>query len=79
MSIEKPNIRITKNREFGSTPYIECDYDPSNRRIFEHAFGDHTIYDWNHEGISIPENQACESSSFEIQLGTPDLVCAQPF
>lgn len=67
ISIEKPDIRITKNREFGETPYIECGFDPANRRIFQKSTGDRTVYGWDHTGISIPEDQACTMPEFQIQ------------
>ena len=69
MSIEKPNIRVTKNREFGDTPFIECGFDPANRRIFQANIGDRIMYGWNHEGISVPANQACNLDEFAIKYG----------
>lgn len=71
INIEKPNLRITKNREFGLCEYITCDYDPANRRIFQSAIGDRTIYGWNHEGLTQPEHQACSLPEFAIQRGAP--------
>lgn len=71
ISVEKPNLRITKNREFGICDYIVCNYDPANRRIFEASKGDRTVYGWDHNGISIPENQACKREEFAIKEGMP--------
>ena len=72
LCIEKPNIRVTKNREFGETPYIVCDFDPATRRIFQHNTGDTTIYSWNHEGLKLPEHPASEIRSFDIRSGAHD-------
>lgn len=69
MSIEKPSIRVTKNREFGTTPYIRCDYDPSTRRIFQSNTGDRTIYGWDHTGISEPDLPVIGVEEFDIQQG----------
>lgn len=69
MSIEKPNIRVTKNREFGDTPFIHCSFDPANRRIFQANVGDRTIYGWDHNGISLPEHPASELEEFQITSG----------
>ena len=72
INIEKPNLRITKNREFGTCEYIQCSYDPANRRIFQANIGDRTVYGWDHEGLVIPENQACTLPEFQIQSGAPE-------
>lgn len=76
MAIEKPNIRITKNREFGETPTIYCDFDPSTRRIFQSSTGDRTVYGWDHAGISLPENPVTDLPEFAIQHGK---VSENPF
>jgi len=68
-SIERPNIRVVKCRDFGETGLILCDYDPVNRRIYQKGLGDRTIYSWNHEGIEEPEDQAILLPEFQIQPG----------
>lgn len=81
INIEKPNLRITKNREFGTCEYIQCSYDPTNRRIFQSVIGDRTVYGWNHENLSLPEVQAASLPEFQIQSGTPESTgsTAAPF
>lgn len=74
LSIEKPNIRVTKCRDFGQTGYILCDYDPVNRRIYQKNFGDRTVYGWDHTGIKEPEDQACALPEFQIQPGEGEKV-----
>lgn len=78
INIEKPHIRITKNRDNGILDYITCSYDPCNRRIFQTSYGDRTMYAWNHEGISIPENQAQARPEFTIQGGEASRPPAYP-
>lgn len=65
-------ITRTKNREFGTCEYILCNYDPANRRIFQSNYGDRTIYGWDHEGLVVPEIQACTLPEFRIQSGAPE-------
>jgi twinkle protein len=81
INIEKPNLRITKNREFGICEYIICGYNPANRRIFQANIGDRTVYGWNHEGLTTPEQQACTLPEFQIQCGQPEAtgMPAYPF
>lgn len=71
ISVEKPNLRITKNRNFGTTGYIHCDYDPANRRIFQASLGDKTVYSWDHTGIKEPDNPAASLEEFQLQSGQP--------
>ena len=67
LNIEKPDIRVTKNREFGETPFIRCQYNPVNRRIFQENKGDRIVYGWDHEGIQPPELQAMKMPQFRIK------------
>lgn len=71
LSIEKPNIRIMKNREFGELGYIECSYDPASRRIFQTSTGDRIRYGWDHSGVAEPEIKATDYAQFAIQEGDP--------
>lgn len=70
------NIRIkrTKNRDFGEIGLIECDFDPTNRRIFQKGIGDRTVYSWDHNGIQLPEYPAADLDEFRLQSNPP-----QPF
>lgn len=69
ISVEKPNLRVTKNRDFGECGCIQCSFDPSNRRIFQTNTGDRTIYSWNHDDLPMPENPASQMKAFEISVG----------
>ena len=66
-SIEKPSIRVTKNRSYGETGYIVCQYDPVNRRIYQKSIGDRTVYSWDHNGIQEPEDKAMDLPEFQIE------------
>ena len=68
-SIQKYIVKCTKNRDFGETGYILCDYDPVNRRIYQKNLGDRIVYGWDHTGIKEPEDQACTLEEFQIQPG----------
>jgi twinkle protein len=71
-SIEKPHIRVTKNRSYGETGFIPCDFDPANRRIFQASLGDRTVYGWDHNGIKPPEHPAAELEEFSLQSSRPE-------
>ena len=60
-----------KNRDFGVCDFIECSYNPANRRIFQTSTGDRLVYGWDHSGIEEPEQKACELPDFRIQEGEP--------
>lgn len=68
--VEKPNLRIQKNRNFGTLGFIECNYNPANRRIYQADFGDKIRFGWDHTGIKIPANRADVMPEFAIQSGT---------
>ena len=76
LNIERPHIRVTKNRDFGSTGFIRCDYDPASRRIFQENMGDHTRYGWDHTDIPLPEHPALELDEFQLQSSQ---AAEQPF
>jgi len=71
-SIEKPDIRVTKNRDFGDTGYIVCNYDPVNRRIFQEDVGDRVVYGWDHTGIKEPEARADQLPEFQLRDAQSD-------
>lgn len=77
INVEKSpkGIRVTKNRDFGITGFINTCYDPTNRRLYQLDTGDKTIYGWDHTGIEIPENAAATLEEFALDDGTQ----TQPF
>ena len=69
LTVERPNIRIIKNRDDGEKKRIICSYDPSNRRIFQKNVGDRTSYGWDHTGIEEPADPAERYDEFRISHG----------
>lgn len=71
MSIEKPNIQVTKNRDFNIKGYVRCNFNPVNRRIYQASIGDTMVYSWDHNGVALPEHPASElnDADFAIQYG----------
>lgn len=59
--------KCTKNRTYGTTGYIPCDYDPVNHRIYQKGLGDRIVYSWDHTGITEPEDQAYLLPEFQVQ------------
>lgn len=69
--VEKPNLRVIKNRDFGVTGLIECSFSPANRRIYQTNVGDRMVYSWDHHDIEIPENQAIKLREFQTRNTAP--------
>lgn len=69
ISVQKPNIQITKNREFGVCDFIQCSYDPANRRIFQTDIGDRIVYGWDHEGLETAKDPVDGHPEFNITNG----------
>ena len=61
-------IRLTKNRIFGDKGFINCDYDPATRRLYQHNTQG-VVYSWDHTGIQMPENPAATLEEFKIEDG----------
>ena len=66
-SIWKHIAKCTKNRDFGETGYIICEYDPVNRRIYQKNLGDRVVYGWDHTGIKEPEDRAIDLDEFQVR------------
>lgn len=71
INIEKPNLRVTKNREYGICERIQCSYDPATRRIFQTAYGDRIVYGWNHDNLPLAVNPVSSFPDFTIRDGQP--------
>ena len=78
INIEKPNIRVAKNREFGATTLIQCRYDPSNRRIFQASTGDRVVYGWDHSNLMSKQNIVDQYKEFAIAEPS-ESACGNPF
>ncbi len=78
INVEKPNLRVTKNREFGTTEYIECKYDPANRRIFQANIGDRVVYGWDHSNLNVELNKVDQYPEFKVTEHKPE-TSGNPF
>ena len=74
MVMERPNIRIVKNRVTGFLGVIECVYCPDSRRIFQADAGDCNRFSWNREGVKPPPQRADSLPEFQ-----PQLAVSEPF
>ena len=56
--VERPNLRIIKNRKTGVNKLVECVYCPDSRRIYEKSIGDRNHFSWDKKGIELPAVRA---------------------
>lgn len=69
--VERPNLRVIKNREGGMQKLIECCYCPDSRRIYQADRGDLNSFSWNKSGIRKfeGENRADHLPEYGVQIG----------
>lgn len=67
--VERPNLRIIKNREGGVQKLIECCYCGDSRRIYQADKGDLNHFSWNKEGLALPKVRADTLPQYGITLG----------
>jgi len=74
LNVEKSpkGIRVTKNRDFGITGFINTVYDPANRRIYQANSMDHLVFSWDHTGIKLPDHPVDELEEFNVDDGNID-------
>ena len=72
MVMERPNIRIVKNRITGYMGVIECAYCPDSRRIFQLSAGDLNHFSWNKDGVAPPPQLANTLPEFDVQYAMQD-------
>lgn len=66
--VERPNLRIIKNREGGVEKLIECCYCGDSRRIYQADKGDLNNFSWNKEGVQKPDPRADSLPEYGIML-----------
>jgi twinkle protein len=75
--VERPNIRVLKNRSGGTTGVIECIYEPDSRRIYSKANGDCYGFEklplLDYRGIAPPSVLANSLPRYLPQVGTSDI------
>lgn len=72
-TVEKPDIRIIKNRDAGINAIIECVYCPDSRRIYQADVGDIYNYSWRTKGVKLPSQTACSLAEYKprIKMSSP--------
>lgn len=78
ISVERPDLRIIKNREDGIERLIECAYAMDSRRIFQADTGDNIVYSWDKSGLPLASPRADSFPEFGVQMSQNSTV-AQPF
>lgn len=73
------NIRVAKNRNFGTLGVVPCSFNKVNRRISERLFGDTMVYGWDHDGAEIPDVQAISYEEFQPAAPEGLMTCGSPF
>lgn len=77
ISVERPDLRIIKNRDEGIERMVSCAYAPDSRRIYQSDKGDLAQYSWDKTGIPFADPKADTSPDYAIQLSNKG--GAQPF
>lgn len=73
--VERPNLRILKNREGGVCKLIECCYCPDSRRIYQADKGDLNRFSWDKAGITPPNPRADSLPDYAVRMAE----APQPF
>jgi len=66
--VERPDLRVIKNREGGIHRLITCCYCGDSRRIYQADKGDLNTFGWNREGIAPPSVRADSLAEYGIQM-----------
>lgn len=66
--MERPDIRIIKNRDGGVNKLIECCYCGDSRRIYQADKGDLNKFSWDKSGLKHPSPRADSMQEYGIQL-----------
>ena len=73
--VERPNLRVLKNRDGGVCRLIECCYCPDSRRIYQADKGDMCNFSWNRDGIAPSDPRADSLPEYAVRMAES----AQPF
>lgn len=69
--VERPHLRIIKNRDGGVQKFISCCYCPDSRRIYQADKGDLSNFRWNREGLTPPATRADSLPEYMVYTGNP--------
>jgi archaellum biogenesis ATPase FlaH/5S rRNA maturation endonuclease (ribonuclease M5) len=67
-SVEKPDIRLLKNRDGGLNVLIECAYCPDSRRIYQLDAGDTYEYGWDKSVVQKPAILARSKPEYQPRI-----------
>lgn len=70
--VEKPNLRILKNRDGGVCKLIECSYAPDSRRIYETDKGDLNCFGWDKTDVPMADPRADTLMEYAVQTAAND-------
>ena len=66
--VERPNLRLIKNRDGGRLRTIECCYCADSHRIYQADTGDFSKYSWDKTGLVPPDTHANSLPEYGIQI-----------
>lgn len=66
--VERPNLRLIKNRDGGRLRTIECCYCADSHRIYQADIGDLSKYSWDKTGLVPPDTHANSLPEYGIQM-----------
>lgn len=66
--MERPDIRIVKNRATGIQKVISCCYCGDSRRIYQADCGDKNYFSWDRTGVPFPKVRADSLPEYGISL-----------
>ena len=79
MVIEKPNIRLLKNRDSGIMKVVECAYCGDSRRIYQLDKGDLQKFGWDRSACKRPTVLANSDPRYGISFADKPVSPPSPF
>lgn len=70
--VERPNLRIIKNRDGGVNKLIECCYCGDSRRIYQMDVGDKNKFSWNKQGVPMPTRRADSLPEYGVSFAVTE-------
>lgn len=70
--VERPDLRIIKNREGGVYTRIECCYCPDSRRVYQADAGDLNVFSWDKSGLPLADPRADSLQEYKAQYSDPE-------
>lgn len=74
--VQRPDLRIIKNRTTGIQKEVACAFCGDSRRIYQADVGDKLLFSWDRTGLKHPDPRADSIPEYGIQLSQLD---RQPF